>query len=362
MHLPKRVYRTASVPSSWLRPGHVSAVLLLATLACQDQQSEPMLEPTDGAADATANQWIMRADMPTDRINTTTATVTDGRGHTILYVIGGRNPSSTAAGCSGGLSKVQAYDATANRWSTKAPFPAPIQLTNGAGVIDGKIYMTGGCTGFKNYSGWTWMYDPNSNTWTQKRPMPVDTYNGVSGVIQGKLYVLSSCDGQEDCGNFSNFFFGRYDPATDAWTQLPLPPSKSDRQSGAAAVIGGKFYVAAGESFTRAVEVYDPATNQWSTGASMGSRRERVAAAAVGGKLYVIAGVRVAIDEEGGVTSTPVATTSVYDPVTDSWKNVLPAPRSGPGLAGGRVVVNGQARVALVGGARPGNNLQYVPR
>ena len=362
MHPSTRISRTTGLPMPRLRSGVPTAVLLLAALACQDQQSDPMLAPTDQSANATANQWITRANMPTDRINTTTATVKNARGRTILYVIGGRNPSSTAASCSGGLSKVQAYDATANTWRTKAPFPAPIQLTNGAGVIDGKIYITGGCTGFKNYSGWTWMYDPGSNTWTRKRPMPVDTYNGVSGVIQGKLYVLSSCDGQEDCGNFSNLFFGRYDPATDAWTELPLPPSKSHHQSGAAAVIGGKLYVAGGAAFTQAVEVYDPATNQWSTGASMGSRRERVASAAVGGKLYVIAGVRVELTEEGGIAFTPVPTTSVYDPATDSWRNVRPAPRSGPGLAAGRVVVNGQARIELVGGARPGNNLQYVPR
>jgi hypothetical protein len=71
--------------------------------------------------------------------------------------------------------------------------------------------------------------------------------------------------------------------------------------------------------------------------------------------MYVIAGSR--FDE--GLTS--VATTSVYDPATDTWTNLKPAPRSGNGLAGARVVVNGQPRVVLVGGARPGNNFHFIP-
>jgi hypothetical protein len=39
----------------------------------------------------------------------------------------------------------------------------------------------------------------------------------------------------------------------------------------------------------------------------------------------------------------------------------MPLPRDVPGLAGGRVVVNGQSRFEGVGGVRPGNNLQYIP-
>jgi hypothetical protein len=56
-----------------------------------------------------------------------------------------------------------------------------------------------------------------------------------------------------------------------------------------------------------------------------------------------------------------VATTSVYDPVTNKWTNVAPAPRKGNGLAAVRIVVDGKPRIALVGSARPGNNLQYIP-
>jgi N-acetylneuraminic acid mutarotase len=333
----------------------IPSAVLLAVPACQDQPSEPSLAPVDPTAEAAAGQWVVRANMPTDRINTTTATVTDASGRTTLYVIGGRPASGSAFTCSGGLSKVQAYNAATNAWTTRAPFPHPIQQTNGTGVINGKIYLTGGCIASSSYRGWTWMYDPARNTWTQKAHMPVSrTWAGNTGVIQNKLYVLSSCDGQHDCGTLTNLFFGRYDPATDSWTTLPLPPGRAAHLFGGSAVIGGKFYVVGGFG-SQSVEVYDPATNQWATRAAMGSRREGVASTAVAGKMYVIAGIRE------GDSRTPVATTSMYNPATDTWTNLKPAPRVGAGLAAGRVVVNGKPRVALVGGARPGNNWHFLP-
>ncbi len=362
MYTPTRQALLARMQSPAVCRWGISAGLLVAAVACNDQQSDPTgLAPSSNSADAAAGQWVTRANMPSDRVNTTTATVTDAQGRTTLYVIGGRNPSSTAAFCSGGLSKVQAYNAATNTWKTKADFPHPIQNTNGAGVIDGKIYVTGGCAGFMLYHGWTYMYDPATNGWTAKQPMPVDTYGGNSGVIGKKLYVLSSCDGQEDCGTQTNLFFGFYDPATDTWTRLANPPGLAAHQFGASAVIGGKFYVVGGDG-SKAVEVYDPSTGRWSTKAAMGSQRTRVASAAVGGKMYVIAGIRVDVGgPEDPIGFTPVATTSVYDPATDTWTNLKAAPRSGGGLAAGRVVVSGQPRAALVGGARPGNNLQFLP-
>jgi N-acetylneuraminic acid mutarotase len=335
--------------------GISAATLLLVSTACQDSPTEPeRLDQPELSAPQYAvasNTWLTRANMPSDRMNTTTATVTNAQGQTILYVIGGRNPSSTAGFCAGGVSKVQAYNASTNTWTTKAPFPYPIQYTNGAGVINGKIYLTGGCTGYKVYHGWTWMYDPATDTWTQKAWMPVvDNWAGNSGVIENKLYVLTSCNGQEDCGTDSNLFFGSYDPSTDQWTSLPLPPSRSAHTWGGSGFIGKKFYVTSGNT----TEVYDPATGQWSTRAAMPTSRWRFASAAVGAKLYVIGGERIS-------DRAPVTTTSVYDPATDTWKNLAPAPRGGPGLAAGRVVVSGQGRVELVGGARPGNNMQYTP-
>src|SRR5437773_3803943 len=108
MHTSRRLALPAGIQAMLIRSGRVPAALLAATVACQEQQSDPvLLAPSDASAEATAGQWIMHANMPSDRVNTTVAAVTDAQGRTTLYVVGGRNPSSTAGFCSGGLSKVQ---------------------------------------------------------------------------------------------------------------------------------------------------------------------------------------------------------------------------------------------------------------
>lgn len=52
---------------------------------------------------------------------------------------------------------------------------------------------------------------------------------------------------------------------------------------------------------------------------------------------------------------------SVYDPATDTWRERAPLPTVRRDLGASRVVVNGEPRIEAVGGARPGNNVQYGP-
>jgi hypothetical protein len=49
-----------------------------------------------------------------------------------------------------------------------------------------------------------------------------------------------------------------------------------------------------------------------------------------------------------------------YDPAANIWTKKAFISRIQPGLSGRRVVVDGQARLEVIVGARPGNNVQYV--
>jgi hypothetical protein len=52
----------------------------------------------------------------------------------------------------------------------------------------------------------------------------------------------------------------------------------------------------------------------------------------------------------------------VYDAAADRWTDKGRIPLQWPqSLAAAKVVRDGQARVELVGGYKPDNNLQYVP-
>lgn len=332
---------------------------ILVLASCSDELTAPessaSLSPdTPDLAVAAANQWITRANLPnTERWGLVSAVVPNAAGQSIFYAIGGASTTSLASGwASGTLTKVQAYNVATNDWSVRASMPLALHKSNGAGVINGKIYVSGGrMSGDKKYQNALLVYDPVTNTWTRKRDMPDVTWGGMTEVIDNRLYVLT-CSSEEDCEGGSRQALYRYDPVTDQWTFLSVTPVGLGEPMGG--VIGGKLYVAGGPEN---LLVYDPATNTWTQKASLANEHWSGAGAAVRGKLYVMGGYRRTAD--GSLRA--IRTTSMYDPATDTWTTMAPMPTGRFDFAASRVFVNGQPRIQAVGGLRPGNNLQYIP-
>lgn len=337
------------------------AILAISTAAlagCGEQPTEPV--PPDVAASAVApaavgsDRWITRADMPRAQSHLAVAVLPNASGKSVVYAIAGWKTHV-----------VQAYDVSTNSWSFKANYPDAAEETNGAGVINGKIYVSGGSTGANGRYNSLYQYNPATNVWTRKHDMPAAAYGGVTGVLGGRLYVLTSCGEDWACYPVIYKAFWRYDPATDRWSALPTP--QSVHSWGSAGVIGGKFYVVGGANGPEAnpgdprlLEVFDPVTNRWTTLPGLTGLRTSAAGAVLGGKLYVIGGF--GIDTTSDHPFVPLITVKVYDPVTRRWTAAhrLPAAAAGGYRAAGQVVVNGQSRIELVGGARP-DNLQYIP-
>ena len=342
------------------RSGRPASLLTLCTaiaaLGCGEDGGSPTgpgTAPTSipiSEAGVQANTWTTRANMQTDRWFVATATFPDQVGGASLYVIGGWNERGAPLG------KVQVYDPARNTWTTKAPLPHNVAGlgNNGAVVINGLVYVPGGMRNAYSLN-YLQVYNPVTNTWVDKAPMPQipgagweGLSFGVSGAIGGKLYVL----GHLLVHALADLAFERYDPLTDTWTFLPLPAIDPGGDL-AAGVLNKKFYVEGGGI----LQVYDPATNRWTVKASMPVPRVGgTAFAAVDNKLYVAGGQVYA-----NGTYINVGRVDVYDPGTNTWSRRPDIPRVERGLSGGRVVVNGRPRLEVVGGIRPGNNLQYVP-
>jgi len=339
-----------------LRPTAL-ALSLLVSAGCSETPTQPETSevPTATPEFAVAtNSWLTKADMfGTTRGSMATATVTNAAGQSVLYAIGG----ATEAG--GSLSRVQAYNVATNTWTYRAPMPVPLFSTNGAGVIDGKIYVSGGLRQDRHASHiGLYMYDPATNTWTRKRDMPTNTWGGVTGVINNQLYVLT-CEREEDCYGGDPLPLYRYDPATDQWALLAFSPTQDRQPMGA--VIGGKLYFTGVDSpFSGPngrLTVYDPTTNQFTAKAPVPTPRFEGAYESAGGRLYLFGGRQ--LNSDGSLTR--VQTTSVYVAATNTWITKAPIPTARGSLSASRVFVAGKARIEVVGGSRPGNNLQYVP-
>ena len=244
----------------------------------------------------------------------------------LLYTIGG-NTGTAATGA------VHAYDPVTNGWTAKAPLPAPRERGDGVGVITGLIYVAGGW-GNPNAAApkaTLYVYTPQTNTWSTKKPMPTVSGCGATGVIGGKLYVLTGCIGRNVAD--SRGLLHEYDPVARTWTSKA--PAPHEHAYPVAGVINGKFYVAGGIDATGAVtgivDVYDPGTNMWTTVAPM-APRYAAASGVVAGRLYAVGG----LDASGNLLP---GTVERYSPSSNTWAPRARLPGTRSFLTGG--VVNG---------------------
>jgi len=128
------------------------------------------------------------------------------------------------------------------------------------------------------------------------------------------------------------------------------------RQDAASAVVGGKIYVFGGldssEHPVDITEIYDPATDTWSTGSRMPIGLNHAGAAVVNGKIYVIGGSRT-------VTIVPENLTLEYNPTTGFWTRKANMPYARAALA---AVSFGDSIFVFGGvGDSPKTVLKYVP-
>jgi len=182
--------------------------------------------------------------------------------------------------------------------------------------------------------------------WVRKTAGPTAREHAAVAALNGRLYVLG---GQRtDTGTIPGPATNAveiYDPASDRWTSGP--PLPTARMGLVAAVLNGKLYAIGGRtdgfstSAVGTVEVFDPATQAWTTRNPMSQPRHFAAGAALGGTILVAGGER-----ETNVLNAVEA----YDPLTNAWslRATLPVARSqlGAAVADGRLhAIGGHAGV-----------------
>ncbi|HVH29155.1 MAG TPA: kelch repeat-containing protein [Vicinamibacterales bacterium] len=220
----------------------------------------------------------------------------------------------------GSTDKSWEYDPAADSWKALAPLPVKMCAAE-AEQVGGKIYVVGGLTTFDNgngtrVTGMNQVYDPRTNTWEQRTPMPTARNHHFSAVVNGKIYMIGGRLGSGGAGAASATDVNEeYDPATNVWTlKTPMP---TPRSGGGDAVYNGRIIAAGGELTTRqfsatfrAVEAYDPETDTWSILPSMPQAKHGGGVAVVGNRLYLASG---ALTVGRGFGADWVAATGQHD-------------------------------------------------
>jgi N-acetylneuraminic acid mutarotase len=191
-------------------------------------------------------------------------------------------------------SNVNATDSSVeNTWKEMAPMPTA-RTGTGVGVVDGKIYVMGGMIWDKPI-GTNEMYDPASNTWATKASMSNPEWEFATAVYKDKIYCF---------GKTTQI----YDPATDSWAIKT--PNTITRSSHSACTVKDKIYLVGGlvprTDFpdvepTDLNQMYDPASDSWSTMAPMLAKTHWGVSVVMDDKIYVLMGMQM------------------YDPQTNTW-------------------------------------------
>ena len=205
-------------------------------------------------------------------------------------------------------------------------------------------------------------FDPFTRVWAPGPSMPTARSNhravGVDGriwAVGGVSYVRSGAHSEVEC----------FDTRSQSWASHA--PLTQPRYNFGCASLDGKLYAVGGEfahGFAHgrisSMEIFDPATNQWTPGPSLPRARNGLTLEAVNGKLFAIGGCVDRDDDDDGhmpgqeeevaVTPTaevPLTTVECFDPQTGLWS--LAAPMNIPRSGHASTVVDGC--VIVMGGA-----------
>lgn len=283
--------------------------------------------------------WEIRAPAPMPRTEVSAA-VLDGK----IYLLGGLTKE-------GVTSRVEMYDPATDRWTSRASMPVALHHA-GAAVLNGKLYIVGGLEGGRSWkpSSGLWEYDPRTDRWSAKREMPTARGALGAGVSEGKLYAVGGLGATRPFELLGNTGANEaYDPATDRWEKkAPLP---TPRDHLAVAVVNGKIHAIGGRFNSDYSEnlalhhIYDPAANRWGEAVPLLKPRSGIAAAVLNGKIYLFG---------GEAPQGTFADNDVYDPDQNQWQSAPPMPTPRHGL--GAATIGNQIFV-IAGGPRPGGSV-----
>ncbi len=190
-----------------------------------------------------------------------------------------------------------AQQAVENSWEKTTSMPKAVSDVKAVTVGD-DIYI------FSSNS--TYLYEPDIEAWTQKKPMPTQRTDYAIAAVENKVYIIGGWAGSEVSINEV------YDTTADTWeTKQPLLQPRSWIEAN---VVNGKIYVIGGSTSDGRNEVYDLATDTWTNKTAMPADwGYGVYSAVIDEKIYCMTGL---------------GTTLIYDTRSDTWTSGAPLPQT----------------------------------
>jgi len=186
------------------------------------------------------------------------------------------------------------------------------------------------------------------NPWQEVAAMPLDLYGDACASDGTSVYCAGGYSFSVPGPPFTVNVFNKYDPVANTWTPLAPMPQSALMATAIYYPTTNKIYVFGGEDGDSGVnynltQIYDIATNAWSSGATMPDVRSFMAGGynSADGKVYLATGYNT------GFVDSAQPSTWEYDPAANTWTDLTgsaPFPHPAGGAASG--VINGHLYVA----------------
>jgi N-acetylneuraminic acid mutarotase len=297
--------------------------------------------------------WSLGVALPAPRFEAYAAVA-----HGQIHYLGGISGTGTDPALAQVSAEVDVLDPALGSWSLGPSLPEGAARHHLAvAVVDDRIYLLGGFTGILNGTpgepfvpvAQTWVLD--GGAWRRLADQPIARGAATAQALDGKIYVVGG--GPDDNVADSDLYV--YDPATDQWSaRAPMP---TPRQHLASCALSGKLlavggWSGAGKPTTTAAELYDPAVDRWARLPDLPTARGGLGASALGQTCYVVGG-------EGWDQPPPDTfhENEGYDLSRGAWLRFSPMPTARHGVG---VAALGGALYVVGGGPSQGNSYTGV--
>ena len=199
-----------------------------------------------------------------------------------IYLIGGLTSATDDYSIT---DQVQKYDALNDVFSTLQAIPKAM-FYSAAVCCKGLVYNIAGRVSASEVLSENYCYDPATETWTTKQPLPISTSYCQAQEIDGKIYLFGGDNGE----NARNTTY-QYNPESDLWT------TKANMAYASMLIASAKIndlivaigWILSGGTKTAQTQIYNPRTDEWNIWSSLSQAfNDEYAACAANGSIYVV--------------------------------------------------------------------------
>jgi hypothetical protein len=260
-----------------------------------------------------------------------------------VLLVGG---TAAANGAGPALASTELYDAATNSWSNAGSLKSARTNATATMLPDGRVLVAGGETaqgGGGTALSSAEIYNPATNSWSDAGTMTATRVNASATLLaDGRVLVVGGATSDDPTSALTSAEV--YNPATNSWSSAG--DMTAARTSGTTTMLSDGRVLAVGGDIgcNPTASLYDPATNNWSPAAAPSSPHSGQTATRLPDGRVLVAG-----GEAGpGDTGNLLARAESYNPKTNSWaaSSALSSGRAGTTAT---LLPNGQ--VVFIGGA-----------